>query len=124
MSDYKHLARSNGSEAGNRALAVWHRLCDESACRRQEWIRALRQQGIRAAHPDDGWVNRADNEVHLCYPHFDDGLGVGDLLALGWESRGHRVVRVTGVRRTIMGLRWYRFNDPNPTTDSDGGEDG
>lgn len=64
------------------------------------WIAALRGAGVKAAHPDDGWVNRERNTVHLAYPQFNDGLSVGDLLALGWP--GDEVDRERGVRRTRL----------------------
>lgn len=61
----------------------------------REWIAKLRAAGVKAAHPDDGWVDREADTVHLCYPQFNDGLGVGDLLALGGPERS-RIVRVYG----------------------------
>jgi hypothetical protein len=62
------------------------------------WITELRSRGVKAAHPDDGWVDREANTVALVYATFNDGLQVGDLLALGSpsDSRGTRIVRVTG----------------------------
>lgn len=62
----------------------------------REWIEVLRAAGVKAAHPDDGWVKRDESKVHLCYPQFDDGLSEGDLLALGWHFAETRIVRVTG----------------------------
>jgi hypothetical protein len=60
------------------------------------WIEDLRGQGIKAAHPDDGWVDRQRNTIHLAYPQFNDGLAVGELLALGWPGDAMRVVRIVG----------------------------
>jgi len=37
------------------------------------WVAWLRSLGVKAAHPDDGWVDRRKSEVHLCYPYFDAG---------------------------------------------------
>ena len=75
------------------------------------WIAALRAAGVRAAHPDDGWVDREENTVYFCYPQFDDGVAVGDLIALGWPQWGsekpqHRVVRVTGRTCGRFQQRW------------------
>jgi len=58
-------------------------------------IKKLREQGVKAAHPDDGWVNREKNTVRLEYPIFNDNPQVGDLIALGWPWRGYRLVLVT-----------------------------
>jgi hypothetical protein len=61
------------------------------------WVADLRARGIKAAHPDDGWVNRERNTIHFCYPQFRDrSLGVGDLIALGSHHWSTRIVRVTG----------------------------
>jgi hypothetical protein len=65
-----------------------------------EWIAGLRAAGIKAAHPDDGWVDRENNIVTLCYPQFNDGIEPGDLIALGWPKwhgkDRHRIVRILG----------------------------
>jgi hypothetical protein len=85
------------------------------------WIEELRFRGVKAAHPDDGWVLRESNEVTLTYPQFNDGLCVGDLLALGWPEiredvalmRCTRLVRITGQRTSQMGITWLRFEVPD-----------
>lgn len=74
-----------------RAVAIDRDMCAVE----RAWVDQLRAEGIKAAHPDDGWVKRAENKVHLCYPQFNDGLGVADLLALGTPEKW-RVVRVVG----------------------------
>lgn len=63
--------------------------------RERQWCDELREAGIRAAHPDDGWVDRQANTVRLEYPQFAGRLEVGDLIALGQPER-YRVVRITG----------------------------
>lgn len=82
----------------------------------QEWIAALRADGVKAAHPDDGWVKRDENRVHLCYPQFNDNPAVGDLIALGSSYRGQaRLVRVTRIEvrdkgvLSVLPMRWYHF---------------
>jgi hypothetical protein len=68
---------------------------------KQEWIAQLRSIGIKAAHPDDGWVNRKKSEHHdfvqFCYPQFNDGVQAGDKIALGWPDK----YRVRTVQRVI-----------------------
>ena len=71
------------------------------------WVMWLLALGVKAAHPDDGWVDRKKNEVHLCYPYFDRGPDVGDLICLGhgYGSRPQfRFVRVIGLRRLVARL--------------------
>ncbi len=91
-----------------RYAGICHRMQGERA----RWIAWLRAYGIKAAHPDDGWVTRNTNMkddgsrrdwVELVYPMFDDGVVAGDLIALGWPDR-FRVVRVTAVRS--RGFLW------------------
>lgn len=75
----------------------------EENMRRQERnsVAELRAQGVKAAHPDDGWVNRERNTVRLEYPTFNDRPQVGDLIALGWPWRGYRLVRVTALDHSV-----------------------
>jgi len=86
---------------------------------KEEWIAKLRLKGVKAAHPNDGWVDRTANTVTFSYPDFDDGVGLGDVIALGWPQRGSwRLVKVVEVlKRPIFWLeisgkyRAYRFED-------------
>ena len=80
------------------------KVAQEMETEEEQWIAALRAQGVKAAHPDDGWVNRKENFVCFCYPQFNDGPKVGDLIALGWpggppkyKRNQWRLVRVTAV---------------------------
>ena len=62
---------------------------------RQKWINLLRSLGIKAAHPDDGWVNREENSIRFAYPSFNDHPRVGDLIVLGSpSSKTAKIVRV------------------------------
>lgn len=91
------IVSSNGSAIGNRLLenliSFEERRETEEVC----WVDRLRAMGVKAAHPDDGWVNRDENRVHLSYPQFFDGLQEGDLLALGWSGDKFRLVRIIRV---------------------------
>lgn len=73
------------------------------------WVAHLRQMGIKAAHPDDGWVDREVNKIHLCYPQFNDGLKVGELLALGSPTGCTRIVRVVDTSENRLAV-----GDPSP----------
>lgn len=103
----------DGSRVSGQAEAVARAVSidDHTAQREREWIAGLRAQGVKAAHPDDGWVDRERNLVHLAYPQFNDGLGVGDLLALGWSDDRMRIVRVMGTSENPFAVDhagpWY-----------------
>ena len=80
--------------------------------REREWVREMQEAGVKAAHPDDGWVDRARNTVHFCYPQFDFGPTVGDRIVLGGHDK-HRIVRVTAVNRRpslIAGGEWVDYS--------------
>ena len=47
------------------------------------WVEKLRSLGVKAAHPDDGWHKREKHNFGLSYPYFDNGVKVGDMVALG-----------------------------------------
>ena len=75
---------------------------------RRNWIEQLKNSGVKAAHPDDGWVDRENNIVIMCYPYFNDELSIGDILALGdWNS--HRLVCITNMQYSVFGICCYHF---------------
>lgn len=81
-------------EGINLVRAIEHNQEDEYA----RWIARLKAYGVKCAHPDDGWVSgrdTGDESIHLSYPRFNDGLEVGDLMALGWPYSHTRIVKVT-----------------------------
>jgi len=103
------IVSSNGSKAGDDFVAEYAKICAEQKEQERQWVKSLRVQGIKAAHPDDGWVEREENTVHFAYPQFDDGVSIGDLIALGWEYK-FRVVKVIDViQGKFTGLVRYRF---------------
>ncbi len=98
-------------------VALWNQICDEQDADQRKWIDGLRAAGFKAAHPNDGWVNRKDNEVFFSYPQFNDGAGIGDFVMLGWpwDKKSWRPVRLIGKRETSLGkMVWWQFEDmPN-----------
>lgn len=84
---------------------------DQFDQKHQEWIDRLRSEGFKAAHPNDGWVDRKNNELQMAYPHFNDGMGVGDKVMLGWHDQGHRPVKITGIRHSVFNLTFWKFED-------------
>lgn len=97
MPEATHTLR-DGTVVSGRADCVALALDIEQRMLAQEggWVTRLRAAGVKAAHPDDGWVNRDRNTVRLEYPRFNDRPQVGDLIALGVPDR-YRLVRVTGL---------------------------
>lgn len=88
----------------------------DQGAQRAALVAQLRADGVKAAHPDDGWVNRADKTVHLAYPYFNDGLAIGDRLALDHWRDGVRVVRVVGSEPNRFDSNWpapwhWKFED-------------
>lgn len=63
----------------------------------KEWINKLMYLGIKAAHPDDGWVDRNKNEILFCYPYFKRNIMLDDKIVLGsWEK--YRVVQIDYIK--------------------------
>ena len=85
-------------------MAVMHDAAKEN------WVRHLRSIGVKAAHQDEGWVDREHNEISFTYPDFYDDPGVGDVVALGWPDK-HRIVVLTSKRTSLMGIVWWSFKD-------------
>jgi hypothetical protein len=86
-------------------LAGWRDICVKAQKEQDRWISNLRAAGIKAAHPDDGWVDRENNTVHFSYPQFDDGCAIGDRVALGWADK-YRVVTIVGKDDGPFLFRW------------------
>lgn len=95
MSGGEIQVRHNGSAQGIAFVKGFQSVMQRQREATAAWVKPLREDGIRAAHPDDGWVDRNENTVCFCYPDFNDGAGVGDLVALGRPDE-YRIVRLTG----------------------------
>lgn len=80
----------------------------------KEWIKQLKKKHIKAAHPDDGWVNRTENYINFFYPYFRHTIKIGDLIVLGWHwNKNNRVVEVTKIKKTMFDLTNYYFKETN-----------
>jgi len=90
-------------------VATWNNVVEEQRIKETKWVEDLRSQGVKAAHPDDGWVNRKEDSVLLCYPQFNDGVEVGDTIALGWAWDDTRLVKVTDIIVLPFGNPRYKF---------------
>lgn len=92
-------------------VKIWTETLINAEKEKLEWIEKLREQGIKVAHPDDGWVDREKNEIILVYPQFDDGVIDGCLMALGWPWK-YRIVKVISHRIGLFGnLVYWRFEN-------------
>lgn len=92
------------------AIAWWSDICHAADRREDEWIRTLRADGVKAAHPDDGWVDRKEDSINFAYARFNDGVKPGDRIALG-DPHKWRIVTVTKIVDCgiIMPMRRYFF---------------
>jgi hypothetical protein len=80
--------------SGNPArVSQWRDICTKQQRSLDHWREQMINGGIKAAHPDDGWVDRAASTVQFVYPYFNLGAVAGDLVALG-DERKHRIVRL------------------------------
>ncbi|TET74376.1 MAG: hypothetical protein E3J43_09945 [Candidatus Heimdallarchaeota archaeon] len=67
-------------------VVSYNQICREHENEKTAWIKELREQGFKAAHPNDGWVDRKNDSFQLGYPQFDDGIAVGDKVMLGFKK--------------------------------------
>jgi len=90
--------------------AHWGGIIEQGRNDERRWIEELRGQGFKAAHPNDGWVDRERNVLTFCYPQFNDGAGVGDLVMLGspGDPRTQRPIR-------LIAATPFRFEVGTPT---------
>lgn len=99
----------NAASGRSDLVGSWVDSVNKAQTAEGEWIKRLKVEGYKAAHPNDGWVDRKENKIHLCYPQFNDGLQVGDKMMLGWPSGNERPIRITGIERGM--LTYYFFKD-------------
>jgi hypothetical protein len=98
----KHLCKTNDPKI----KAQWDKICDDYEEEKERWIENLRNTGvIKAAHPNDGWVDRDNNIIQFVYPYFNDDAGVGSLVAIGGPTdRDIRLVRLTIMIDPVLGF--------------------
>jgi len=100
--------------ADQKFVSLWHQICDKQDADEREWVAGLRAAGFKAAHPNDGWVNRKDCEMYFAYPQFNDGAVIGDIVMLGcpFDKQSWRPVRLIDMRVTAIGkMVWWKFED-------------
>lgn len=102
---------TNGSDTGNSFAAHFLATCARIDAEEQAWCQRLRDEGIAAAHPDDGWVDRQKNTVRFAYPHFHARpIEAGAKVALGWPDK-YRIVEITKVETGILDSKIYHFEE-------------
>lgn len=65
-------------------------------------INYLKSIGIKAFHPNDGWVDDESNSMMLHNPYFYYNLEIGDKVALGDYCGPYRIVEI---------IEFYKFGD-------------
>ena len=83
-------------------VATFMKIVEKDKVRTRKWIEMLEKLGYKAAHPDDGWNDRENKEIHLCYPYFRYEIKVGDKIALGDPDK-YKSVKVIGIRKGLIG---------------------
>jgi hypothetical protein len=104
--------RSNGDAVANEFVTLYAKEAQKQIFDNEQWIKLLYKKGYKAAHPDDGWVNRKDNYVQLSHPHFVLHIEVGDLIALGTPIN-YRTVKVSHSNKCAWdkSMRYYYFTE-------------
>jgi len=94
----------------------WRGIVQEGFQKETKWIEELKRCGVKAAHPNDGWVDRENLKFQLVYPQFNTGVDVGDLVCLGSasEPEKNRIVKVIEIEQGFISLVHYHFEDWNP----------
>lgn len=104
------ICKSNNAEF----VHTWNEVGKSMEEEEKQWITELRSQGVKASHPDDGWVDRENNTVLLQYPQFNDGVKIGDTIALGWSWHKTRLVKVVDIIISPLGCTRYAFEPIEP----------
>lgn len=89
-------------------IEVMKKICDDQKKKLETFIEKLRSIGIKALHYNDGWHNRKDRSFRLVYPSFDDGVEIGDNVALGCDKE-YIVVTVREINRNFCGKKRFHY---------------
>lgn len=83
---------------------LWITLISRIEEEEKEWVNALKKAGVKAAHPDDGWIDRTKNIVRFVYPYFYTNLAPGDVIALGRPGRYRFVKAIERIKPSPIDL--------------------
>lgn len=115
----KPIEMINLVEGKHEFVDRWKQNCLKRQIEEDKWIESLRSKGVKAAHPDDGHVDRENNVIRMAYPDFNDGLEVGCLMALGGRNEFRIVKIVDKIEETsIFGplFESWKFEEIKETT--------
>ena len=80
----------------------------DSENKKNIWVEWLKEGGIKGAHPDDGWHNREECYFSFSYPYFNNGVDIGDMVALG-DYNKFRIFIVRDIKKTMFGKYKYYY---------------
>lgn len=92
------ITATANDDAGHEFLKGFAQVCAEHKQKLDALCKQLRNDGIKALHPNDGWVKRLDKDMiqfQLAYPSFQMRFGVGDRVAFGDTTNGVTIYTVT-----------------------------
>lgn len=89
-------------ESGRQFVENYEQASKEDELKTKEWVAKLRSLGVKASHPDDGWHKREEKYFGISYPEFNDGIKVGDMVALGNYNKFVIVIvdKISGILST------------------------
>lgn len=81
-----------------------------AAAKHRRWIAEIRESGVAAIHPDDGWVHHKKMKLALYNPDYcvDRPLENGDRIVIGNPDH-YMVAKIEKHKRSIFGILWWRF---------------
>lgn len=111
---YKYTSIDGLAHSDNlKMIECWNNCIMQRKKKTEEFCDYLKKQGVKALHPDDGWVDRKENTVYFCYPDFLEEINVGDQIALGdyKEYRICQVIEIISQSRIFAGGFRYKFKE-------------
>ena len=94
------------NRAADSFFETWSAVIEESRLKERAWISHLLDMGVKAAHRNDGWVDREKHLIALVYPFFYHSIAIGDLIAIG-DPDEYFLARITGVvERRLCDPQW------------------
>ncbi len=96
------------SSHSDKFVNFYNNICSDRKVKLNEFIKKLKALNIKANHPDDGWHERKDRYFQFSYPRFNDGVNIGDMVALG-DYEKFRVFIVKDIKKSFFGINKYYY---------------